>query len=187
MPTAVRTIKTGAVVAALVASGLVLWHFHDRFSLPQDEGIYANLADRIASGERLNIDVQELHPGYGTFLNAAALKIFGTSLVSLRYPLVAAALLQSCIALLLLARRSLILAVTGAVATAALGVVQFLNPTPNWYCLALAFSVAFWLQVFPRNGARRLVGAGFLVGVTALFRQISGVWLGLAVIVIALL
>jgi hypothetical protein len=181
------TIRACAFAAAIVVSALVLWHFHDRFWLPADEGIYANLADRVASGETLNLEVQELHPGYGTFLNAAALEIFGRKLVSLRYPLIAAALLQVCIAFVLLARRSVLLASLGAVATAALGVIQFLNPTPNWYCLALAFILAVWMHAFPRNSATRLVGAGFLVGLAVLFRQISGVWLGIAVVVIALL
>ena len=80
---------------------MILWHFHDRFWYPSDEGIYANQAERIASGETLNVDVQDLHPGYGTFINAAALRLFGANFLSLRYPLVAAALLQSWLAFFL--------------------------------------------------------------------------------------
>ena len=186
-PAAVRPLRACLCAASLLVSVLVLWHFHDRFWLPQDEGIYANLADRVASGETLNVEVQELHPGYGTFLNAAALRLFGTELLSLRYPLIGAALLQACIAFVLLARRSLLLASVGAVGTSTLGVIQFLNPTPNWYCLTLAFLLAFWMSAFPKNGPTRLIGAGFLVGLAMLFRQISGMWLGLAAIVIALL
>jgi hypothetical protein len=166
---------------------VILWHFHDRFWYPSDEGIYANQAERIASGETLNVDVQDLHPGYGTFVNAAALRLSGVSLRSLRYPLIAAALVQALLAFTMLARRSVLLAASGAVATTALGVVQFLNPTPNWYCLMLAFGVAHWMSVFPRNSPYRLVGAGCLAGVIALFRQLSGVWVAMAVIVIALL
>jgi len=183
----VRALRPGACAAAILVSALILWHFHDRFWYPSDEGIYANQAERIASGETLNVDVQDLHPGYGTFVNAAALRLSGASLVSLRYPLVAAALFQSLLAFAMLARRSVLLAASGAVATTALGVVQFLNPTPNWYCLTLAFALAHWMGAFPRNGPYRLIGAGFLTGVVALFRQLSGVWLAVAVIVIALL
>jgi hypothetical protein len=186
-PAAAQALRLSAYVAAVLASALILWHFHDRFWYASDEGIYANQAERVASGETLNLQVQDLHPGYGTFLNAAALRLFGADLVSMRYPLVAAALVQSLLAFVLLARRSVLLAAAGAVATSALGVVQFLNPTPNWYCLALAFVLAQWMYAFPKNGARRLVGAGFLVGVVALLRQLSGVWLGMAVVVLALL
>ena len=187
VPTALRALRVAALASAVLASAVVLWHFHDRFWYPSDEGIFANQAERIASGQTLNVDVQDVHAGYGTFVNAAALRLFGPELVSLRYPLVAAAFLQSCLAFALLRRRCVLLAATGAVATTALGVVQFLNPTPNWYCLALAFALALWMVAFPHNGARRLIGAGFLVGVIALFRQPSGVWAGAAVVVIALL
>ncbi len=182
-----QALRVCALAAALLASAAILWHFHDRFWYPSDEGIYANQAERFASGERLNLDVQEVHAGYGTFVNAAAFRLFGTDLVSLRYPLIAAAFLESCIAFALLRRRSVLLAATGAAAMPALGVVQFLNPTPNWYCLSLAFAVALWMVAFPRNGTRRLVGAGFLVGLIGLLRQPSGVWMAIAVVVVALL
>jgi hypothetical protein len=184
---AVHALRVCGAAAAVLASAAILWHFHDRFWYPSDEGIFANQAERIAAGETLNTDVQNVHTGYGTFVNAAAFRLFGPDLLSLRYPLIAAALLQSCLAVTLLRRRGPLLAASGGVATTALGVVQFLNPTPNWYCLALAFALAQWMVAFPVNGARRLMGAGFLVGVIALFRQLSGLWAGLAVVVIALL
>ena len=184
---ALHALRVCAVAAAVLASAAILWHFHDRFWYPSDEGIFANQAERIAAGETLNTDVQNVHTGYGTFVNAAAFRLFGPDLLSLRYPLIAAAFLQSCLALTLLRRRGPLLAASGGVATTALGVVQFLNPTPNWYCLALAFALAQWMVAFPANGARRLIGAGFLVGVIALFRQLSGFWAGMAVVVIALL
>jgi hypothetical protein len=185
--TPVQALRVCALAAALLASAAILWHFHDRFWYPSDEGIYANQAERIAAGETLNVDVQDVHAGYGTFVNAAALRLFGNDLLSLRYPLIAAAFLQSCIAFALLRRRSVLLAATGTAATTALGVVQFLNPTPNWYCLTLAFILAHWMVAFPHNGPRRLIGAGFLVGLIALFRQPSGVLMGIAVVVVALL
>jgi hypothetical protein len=184
---AIRAIHVCAFATAVLVSAAILWHFHDRFWYPSDEGIFANQAERVASGERLNVDVQDVHAGYGTFLNAAAFRAFGADLLSLRYPLIAAAFVQSCVAFVLLRRRCVLLAATGAVATTALGVVQFLNPTPNWYCLALAFVLAHWMVAFPRNGALRLIGAGCLVGLIALLRQPSGFWVGIAVVVIALL
>jgi hypothetical protein len=173
------------LVSAIVA--LILWHFHDRFWYPADEGNYANVAQRVLSGEVLNAQIQDLHPGYGTFVNAAAFSVFGVDLLSLRYPLIAAAFLQSCAAFALLARRSLLFASLGALATVALGVVQFLDPTPNWYCLSLAFALAYWMTVVPRTGPLRLIGAGFWTGLICLFRQLSGVWIAMAVLVVALI
>ena len=62
-----------------------------------DEGNYAHVAQRILGGETLNLQVQDVHPGHISFVNAAALRVFGTDLVSLRYPLVLAGLLQAAV------------------------------------------------------------------------------------------
>ena len=66
----------------------VLGYYHDRFWWPPDEGLYAHVADRVARGEVLNRDVQNIHPGYHALANALWLVLFGDDLVSLRYPLV---------------------------------------------------------------------------------------------------
>lgn len=168
------------------ANALILWLFHDRYWYPSDEGIYAHLADRLIRGEVMNRDFQSLHPGYINFVNAGAFRVFGDDLLSMRYPLVAVAFLQSCLAFDLFARRSVLLAAVASLMVTALGVVQFLNPSANWYCLALVFALIWWLQVVPRSTRWRIVIAGVFIGALCLFRQLSGLWAGLAVLVLAL-
>ena len=160
----------------------ILWTFHDRHWYPSDEGIYAHIAERLLAGEVMNRDVQNFHPGYVDFLNAAALRAFGMDLLSLRYPLVAVAFIQALVVYRLLARQSLLLGVAGSIAVTALGVVQFLNPTANWYCLSLSIVLVSWMISTPREQARRLIVAGFLIGLVGLFRQLTGVWLAFGVL-----
>ncbi len=89
--------RVPAAVVALLATSCLLYSFYDRFWYPPDEGNYAHVAQRILSGETLNLQVQDVHPGYITFVNAAALRLFGVDLVSMRYPLVLAGLVQAAV------------------------------------------------------------------------------------------
>ncbi len=117
----------------------LLYAFHDRFWYPPDEGNYAHVAQRILRGETLNLQVQDVHPGYISFVNAAALRVFGADLVSLRYPLVLAGLLQAAVLFFLFPREDPWRAAVATIALTALGAIQFLNPTAHWYCLALTW------------------------------------------------
>ena len=159
---------------------------HDRFWWPPDEGNYAHVAERLLSGEILHRDVQDVHAGYINFINAAAFSLFGVRLVSLRYPLAVLSVVQAAVTFLLLSPRGLLAASAGAVAAASLGFVQFLNPTANWYCLFLALVTIGWLTWAP-PGRWRHVGTGLLIGTTFLFRQLSGVLLGMGVLLYLLL
>src|SRR5262249_14961746 len=138
------------------------------------------------SGETLHVDIVDFHPGYGDFLNAAAFRFFGVDLVSLRYPLIAGALLQSLFVFAFLQRRSLLLAACAAVASIALCVIHFLHPTPHWYALFGTCCLFYWMNAGPRVDWIRLMGAGFLVGSIALFHQLLGVLIGAGVLVVAL-
>src|SRR4029453_15751760 len=112
--------------------------------------------------------------------------VFGIDLVSLRYPLIAGAFLQSVFVFALLKRRSLLLAACGAVASIALGVIHFLNPTPHWYALFGTCCLVYWMNAAPRVDSIRLIGARFLVGAITLFHQLLGVLVGAGVLVVAL-
>jgi hypothetical protein len=178
--------RTFLPLAALALSAGLLWHFHNRSWYPVDDGNYAHVAERVANGQVLNRDVQDIHAGYVNFLNAAALRLFGPDLVSLRYPLLLAALVQAALLLRLLATHDAVLASAATVAATSLGVVQFFNPTAHWYCAALTVTLAFWMVRVPSDWRWRLVGAGALVGTVALFRQLTGLWVGMAILSIAL-
>ena len=187
--TASRTWRGDAWLAlafVCATNAALLWFFHNRYWFPTDDGFYAHIAERLLAGEVLNRDVQDIHPGYVHVLHVIAFRLFGIDLVSLRYPLIAAAFIQSVVAFALLRQRSLLLAVIGSVAATSLGVVQFMSPNGNWYCLALAVLLAWWLTTMP-DGPARLVGAGFILGTLTWFRHLTGVWVAMALISIVLM
>lgn len=159
--------------AAGTALALVLL-FSDRFWLPTDEGVYAYVAERVLAGAVLYRDVQDLHAGYVQLLNVAAFALLGVDLVSLRYPLALATVIQTTLVFLLLRPRGPLFATSGAVAAAALTFVQFLNPTANWYALFVAVLAITALASPSRSGARLLM-IGFLLGALFLVRQLTGV------------
>jgi hypothetical protein len=171
-----------ALLLVLAFNAVVLIYFHNRFWWPPDEGVYAHIAERVLKGEALNSDVEEIHTGYLNLLHSAVFGVFGIRLVSLRYPLIAIAFLQSLLVFLILAKSNLPLAVMGAVGSTAMGVIQYLNPTPNWYCLFLATLIAFCLTYIPPRWEWRIVLIGCLSGLVFLFRQITGVFVGMAVL-----
>lgn len=177
----------GAV--AMLATSFLLYSFHDRFWYPPDEGNYAHVAQRILQGEALNLQVQDVHPGYISFVNAAALGVFGTDLVSLRYPLVLAGLLQAAVLFFLFPSEDPWRAAAASVALTALSAIQFLNPTAHWYCLALTMVLIAVLAA--RHGtqpasAGRLLAVGLLVGTIVLFRQLTGFLVGIGALALLL-
>jgi hypothetical protein len=174
-------------LAAAIVNGGLLWHFHNRYWYPTDDGLYAHIAERLLSGEVLNLDVQDIHPGYIHFLHAGAFWFFGPDMVSLRYPLIVAGFVQAYLVYALLRRRNVVLAAFGSVASTALGIIQFVSPSPDWYCLFLCVAVVWWLVWRPPAHPSRLVGAGVLIGVLTLFRQLSGVWVAMGVLTLILL
>jgi hypothetical protein len=183
----VRAARPILFLVSLLLNAALLWHFHDRYWYPTDDGFAAHIAERLLDGEVLNRDIQDIHPGYINVLHAIAFRLFGLDMVSLRYPLVLAALLLCGFTFAVLQRRDVVLAAMGSVAINALGVVQFMNPTANWYCLPLTVLLAWWMLRVPVGHPSRLAGAGFIVGVLTLFRHLSGVWVAMGLIVLALL
>jgi hypothetical protein len=175
-----------ALALVCASNGALLWFFHNRYWYPTDDGFYAHIAERLLSGEVLNRDIQDIHPGFIHVLNASAFRLFGIDLVSLRYPMIAAAFIQSLVVFDLLRQRGLVLAVIGSFAANALGIVQFMSSNANWYCLALAVVMAWWLTRRPHEPAR-LVGAGAILGTLTLFRHLSGIWVAMGVIAFALI
>ena len=166
----------------LTFNAVVLTYFHNRFWWPPDEGVYAHIADRVAHGEVLNYDVEEIHTGYLNLFHSVVFRVFGTRLVSLRYPLAVVSLIESCLIFLILARRGLWPAALGAIGATSVGVIQYLNPTPNWYCLFLATLIVFCLSSISPDRKWRLELVGFLTGLIFLLRQITGVFVAMAVL-----
>src|SRR5262245_39088166 len=70
-----RATSISLFALASLFSAVLLWYFHDRFWYPIDEGNFSTVAQRILSGEVLHLQVQDIHPGYINFLNAAAFRL----------------------------------------------------------------------------------------------------------------
>ena len=170
-----------ALLTISLFNAVVLIHFHDRFWWPPDEGVYAHTAERMSHGEVLYKDVEEIHTGYIHFIHVASFRLFGTRLVTMRYPLILAGFFQSLLMFLIFAPRNLLVATALAVCATAFGVIQFLNPQPSWYCLLFITAIALCLTRMPdRPWAIPLVG--FLVGLIFFFRQITGVFAAMGVL-----
>ncbi len=174
--------RAPAAVVALLATSCLLYAYHDQFWYPPDEGNYAHVAQRILAGETLNLQVQDVHPGYISFVNAAALRVFGADLVSLRYPIVLAGLAQAAVLFFVFPRQDPWRAAVASIALTALGAIQFLNPTAHWYCLALVTMLMAVLGTTrgPHlQSARLLLAIGLLIGTIILFRQLTGFLVGI--------
>ncbi len=184
-PAGIRPLRS-AWLTGLVSLGLgllLLVHFHDRFWWPPDEGVYGYVAQRLLEGARLHVEIQDLHPGYVQLAGVAALWLFGDDLVSLRYPLVALALAVAALVFRALLAKGQATAALGALVTCGLTLPLFLNPTANWYAQLLSLGLA--AAVASPTARGRLPSAmllGFLVGLVFLFRQLTGVFLGAAVL-----
>jgi len=170
-----------AFLFVLVFNTLTLAYFHNRFWWPPDEGVYAHTAERMLNGEILNKDVEEIHTGYIHFIHVAAFAAFRTKLLSLRYPLMAAAFLQSCLVFLIIAKRDVFIAAVAAGTATAFGAIQYLNPQPSWYCVLFVTLIAFFFTYFPQEKWTIFV-VGLLVGFVFLFRQITGVFVAMGVV-----
>lgn len=172
---------------ATLASGWLLVEYHDRSWWGPDDGNYAHVAERVLDGEVLNRDVQDIHAGYINFVNAGSLAVFGRRMVSLRYPLIVIGVLQAIVVVALLRDRGMLTALAGAVGATALGTIQFFNPTPHWYSLFLTVVLIAWLRWRSPTARWRLEGVGFIVMTIFLFRQLSGVIVGLGAVCYLLL
>lgn len=174
-----RRIEIVAAVANLVIACAIATWFHDRFWWAPDDGAYAYVADRLRNGAVLGRDLHDIHGGYIHFLNAVALDLFGRDMLSLRYPLAALTVAQSAIVFLLLRPRLGAAAIFGGIAMASLTFVQFLNPTANWYALFLAVVVAGLLAGGFHRTIAGLMAIGFTLGMIFLFRQLTGIFVGM--------
>ena len=170
----------GALAALIIAAAISLT-FYDRFWYPPDDGAYAHVASRILQGEILNGSVQDIHAGYINAVNATALAFFGLDLLSMRIPLAALTVVQGLLAYLLLRRSGTWLALSASIALSSLSFVQFLNPSAHWYCLFLVLLIPALIEAIPHDSLTRLFALGFLVGLIAMFRQLTGIIVAVAV------
>jgi hypothetical protein len=175
--------RTAAIVGpALALCAAILWHFHNRFWWPVDEGVYAYVAQRLLAGDVLHRDLVDLHGGYVNLLHALALRVFGEDLLSLRYPLAVLTLAQSLLAALLLRPRGVWQAAVAALVATGVSFIQFLNPSANWYALFVVFLTVWMLTRIDPARLTDVMVIGFLLGLCFLIRQLSGVFVAMGVL-----
>lgn len=174
-------VAGGSIVTALIV------FFLDRSWASADDGAYGYIAERLLRGDVLHRDIEDIHAGYIHFINAAAMSVFGVDLLSMRYPLAIATLLQSALAFLLAREKGALPAFAAAIAAGVFSFILFNNPTPNWYAVSVSYA-AVWAAASRRLlPETREIALGFLVGLIFLLRQPTGVFVGAGVLLTVLL
>ena len=174
------------VSVTLLNAGL-LWWFHDRTWWEPDDGQLAHVAERLLQGDVLHRDIQDVRPGYVNFINAAALYLFGPSLLSLRYPLALIALLQSALIFFLFRSQGAILAGALSLGSVTLGVLHYINPNHHWYALFCTVLLICHLIWTPRTSRWYLPLAGLLIVTIGLLRHLTGAFVGMGTLAFLLL
>ncbi len=166
-------------VAVTLINGGILWWHHDRTWLGPDDGQLAHVAERILSGEVLHQDIQDVRPGYVNFINAAALYVFGPSLLSLRYPLALIVLIQSILLFSLFRSYGAVLAGVLSISSVALGVLHYINPNHHWYALFFTILLICHLTWTPKTSRWYVPLAGLLIVTIGFMRHLTGAFVGM--------
>jgi hypothetical protein len=139
----------------------------------------------------LNRDIHESHAGYIHFINALALKLFGYDAVSPRYPAAFVTWILSALVFVSFVRsgppgmsrvRSNTQAFLASLIPSCLGFVQISSPSVHVYAFFLTYVVVCSLLWFRRESPVRAPLAGFLCATLFLVRQLTGAFVGAAVL-----
>jgi len=161
------------LVLVFVMSALYMAQELRRGWIPSDEGTLALSAERVLQGELPHRDYQETYTGGLSYLNAAAFRIFGTNLASMRYVLFIF-FLAWVPAFHYAASRfvSPPLAAATTLLAVAWGLPNYAAAMPSWYNLFFAtFGLAALLRYLEVQSGRWLVVAGICGGISILFKM----------------
>lgn len=161
----------------MCVSLVFLSYFVDRGWVPHDEGLLAHSAERVLAGELPHRDFEEAYTGGLTFLHAAAFRLFGERLLSMRWMLLAASALMIPAVYLIAARTGIWrLAVITAFCCLAWSLPNYFAGLPSWYVLILTvLGTLALLQVRTSDNRFWLVGAGVCGGL-AILMKITGLY-----------
>ena len=166
-----------------VAAAYVAWHLNRGWT-PLDEGSLAHTAQRVLGGELPQRDFDDVYTGGLAYLNAAAFRVLGTTLWSMRLVLFGVFLAWVPAVFYVASRFARPLMAAGITLLAVVwSVPNYPAPMPSWYNLFFAtFGVAALLR-FLEDGRRRWLvlagvagGLSFLVKVVGLY-YVAGVLL----------
>lgn len=178
--------RSGLAVLTVVwlAAAVWGWTWLDRGWVPHDEGALAQSAERVLEGQVPHADFDEIYTGALSYVHAAAFRVFGVRLVSMRYVLFGAWLLWIP-AVWGVARRFAPPLPAGlfTALAAALSIPNYAASLPSWYQLFLATAaLAAALRYLETRARRWLTLAGVAAGVSILMKVV-GVYLVLALVV----
>ena len=158
-----------------IATALYAWHTLDHGWIPHDEGTLAQSAERVLGGQLPHRDFNEVYTGGLSLLDAAAFRVFGTNLFSLRLPLFGFFLLWVP-AVYYIASRFGGPAIAGLVAAlgAAWSIPQYSAAMPTWSNLFCAtFGTAALLRHLETGRRRWLAAAGLAGGLSCLVKIVG--------------
>jgi hypothetical protein len=172
-----RVLRRFVFATVLLLSALYAAKGLKRGWFPWDEGILAQSAEAVLHGELPHRDYFEIYTGGLSYLNAAAFRLFGTNLASMRYMLFLFFLLWVP-AFYYAALRFVSMPVAGAVTLLAVAwsIPNYSAAMPSWYNLFFAtFGLAALLRYIETRNRRWLLAAGLCGGISCLFK-ISGLY-----------
>jgi len=157
------------------ASGVYEWAHLKRGWVPWDAGAYAQSAERVLGGQLPHRDFVEVYTGGLTYLNAAAMRIFGTNLTAERMMLFVF-FIAWIPALYWIASQFCRDWIAGALVflATAWSVPNYSEAVPSWYNLFFAtFGVAALLAYVKRPSWKWLVMAGACGGLSLLAKSVG--------------
>ena len=175
MPTAKRSTRTLLFVAVWVVALGYTWTYLDRGWVPHDEGTLAFSAARVMDGMVPHLDYDEVYTGGLAFAGAAAFKVFGVDLFTLRLLLFVLFALWIP-AVYWSARRFATpsLSVVVTLLAGAWSIPAYSAAVPSWFNLFFAgFAVACLLRHLETSGRRWLVAAGVAAGASILVKVVG--------------
>ncbi len=140
--------------------------------VPSDEGTLAESAEHVLRGELPHRDYHEVYTGGLSYLNAAAFRLFGTNLASMRYMLFLF-FLAWVPAVYYAASRFVSAPIAAALTLLAVawGPPNYAAAMPSWYNLFFAtFGLAALLRYIETQAGRWLLLAGACGGISILFK-----------------
>lgn len=167
-----RLVSRFLIAMVLVLSALYAAHGLKRGWVPADEGFLGQSAERVLHGELPHREYSEGYTGGLTFLNAAAFRILGTNLASLRYMLFLFFLFW--VAAYYYAATHFVSSPAAAALTLlamAWSIPNYSAALPSWYNLFFAtFGLAALLRYLETQRRGWLFAAGLCGGISFLFK-----------------
>lgn len=163
------------LVATCIVAAVYLGAFTYRGWVPHDEGLLAQTAERVLSGELPHRDFDDTYTGGLTFLHALAFQLLGVKLTSIRIALFVFAL-AFVPALYAIAARVAVPWVAGLAVLAFLAwsLPNYFAGVPSWYILFFTiFGVLFLLRYLDTGRRRWLIAAGLCGGLSLIFKIVG--------------